>query len=69
MLRTTFCKSSIRNLDELKIKIAEEIENISRKTLSDVFSNLVKRIHLCISAEGEHFEQLLCLDLYPTKLP
>ena len=51
-------KSPIRQLDELKMKIADDIENISRKILSDVFTNLVKRMHFCISIE-EHFEQLL----------
>ena len=37
------------------------------KTLSDAFSNLVKRMHLCIFVEREHFEQLLWLDLYGNK--
>ena len=70
MLRTILTRSPIRNFDELKIQIADEIENISRKTLSDVFSNLVKRMHLCISVEGEHFEQLCCDWIYiAIKLP
>ena len=49
------------------MKIADEIENISRKTLLDVFSNLVKKMYLCVSVEEEHFGQLLELDLYCDK--
>ena len=64
MLRTILTRSPIRNLDELKIQIANEIENILRKTLSDAFSNLVKMMHLCISVEREHFEQLCCDWIY-----
>ena len=55
------CKLPIGNLDELKIKIADEIKNILRKTLSDVFSNLVKKMHLCISVEGELFQTIVVI--------
>ena len=58
-IKNNIYKSPIRNLDEPKLKMADEIENISRKTMSDVFSNLIKKMHLCLSVEGEHFEQLL----------
>ena len=57
-VKNNIYKSPIRNLDELKIKIADEIENIGRKTLSDVFSHLVKKMHLWISVEREHFKQV-----------
>ena len=50
-VKNNIYKSSIRNLDELKIKI---IGNISV-----LFFNVVKMMHLCISVEGEDFEQLL----------
>ena len=63
-VKNNIYKSSVGNLDERKIKIVDEIKDISRRTLSDVFSNLVRKIHLCISVEGEHFEQLLRLDLH-----
>ena len=55
-VKNNIYKPPICNLDKLKIRIADEIENISRKTLSDVFSNLVKRMHLCVSVKEEHFE-------------
>ena len=40
--------------------MTDEIENISQeKSFSQMFSsNFVERMHLCISVEGEHFEQL-----------
>ena len=47
-------KSPVCYLGELKMKIADEIENISRQALSHVFSHLVKRMHSYISVEGEH---------------
>ena len=50
-VKNNIYKSPIRNLDELKIKI---IENISV-----LFSNVVKMMHICISVEGEDFKQLL----------
>lgn len=37
-----------------------EIELISKKKeLYDVFQNIVKRLHLCIESNSDHFEHLL----------
>jgi hypothetical protein len=58
-VKNNIYKSSIQDLNELKMKICEEIKKISKETLSNVFSNIVKRMHLCTSVEGDHFEQLL----------
>ena len=56
-VKNNIYKSPIRNLDELRIKIADKIETFQ---VSDVLPNLVKRcIYVIISVEGEHFEQLL----------
>ena len=52
-------KSPNLNSRQTENKIADEIDNISRKTLSDISSDLVKRMHLCISVEREHIKQLL----------
>ena len=52
-------ESAIANMDELKMKIENEIGSISKKTLCDVFSNISKRMNFCISVDGNHFEHLL----------
>ena len=52
-------KSPTKDMDELKRRINKEINSISKETLSDVFSNIVKRMDLCISVDGNHFEHLL----------
>jgi hypothetical protein len=58
-IKNNVYKSPIQDLDELKMRICDEIKKISQDTLCNVFSNIVKRMHLCISVEGDHFEQLL----------
>ena len=52
-------RNAIKDLNELKMKIENEIRSISKKTLSDVFSNISERMNLCISVDGNHFEHLL----------
>ena len=46
-------------IDEVCNLIRDEITSISKQTLCDVFRNIVKRMNLCIHADGGHFEQLL----------
>jgi hypothetical protein len=48
-----------KNLDELKTRINNEIKSVSKRTLDDVFSNIIKRMDLCVVADGDHFEHLL----------
>jgi hypothetical protein len=52
-------KSPIKDMNDLKTKIEMEIKSITKETLSNVFSNIVKRMNLCISVDGDHFEHLL----------
>ena len=42
-------------MTELKQRIENEIKSISKTTLSNVFSNLIKKV----SVESDHFEHLL----------
>jgi len=58
-VKNAICKALIKDLTELKIKINNEIKSISKETLHNVFSNIVKRMDLCISVDGNHFEHLL----------
>lgn len=58
-IKNNIYKSPIKNLDELKTKIDYEIRMVSKETLRNVFANVVKRMNLCISADGDYFEQLM----------
>ena len=58
-VKSNIYKTRVKNLTELKRRINNEIKSISKETLSDVFSNIVKRMNLCISVDGHHFEHLL----------
>ncbi|CAF1581905.1 unnamed protein product [Rotaria sp. Silwood1] len=58
-LKNNVYQSPIKDLDELKTRIHNEIKSISKTTLSNVFSNIIKRMELCISVDGDHFEHLL----------
>lgn len=48
-----------KTLDDLKQNIIDEIAKIDKTTLENVFSNFIKRCHLCIQMKGGHFEHLL----------
>jgi DDE superfamily endonuclease/Helix-turn-helix domain (DUF4817) len=58
-LKNKIYKSEIKNIDDLKTRITEEIKSVSTETLNSVFLNIVKRMNLCIAVNGSHFEQLL----------
>ena len=49
----------IENVTELERRILDEVHSIHKETLSDVFSNVLKRMNLCISIDGDHFDRLL----------
>ena len=51
--------SPCEDLAELKSRIHDEIKSISQKTLYDVFSNISKRMNLCVSVDGGYFRHLL----------
>ena len=50
-------KNNLKDLDDLKIKIIQEIRSIEKETLKNVFSEFEKRLSFCISVEGNTFEQ------------
>jgi hypothetical protein len=52
-------KDPIKNLAELRRRTNNEIKSISKQTLCNVFLNIVRRMNLCISADGDHFEHLI----------
>jgi hypothetical protein len=55
-----FCETgTVKDLTELRRRINNEIESISKETLCNVFFNIVKRMHLCVQSDGNHFEHLL----------
>ena len=58
-LKNVVYLSSCEDLTELKSRIHDEIKSISQKTLYDVFSNIWKRMNLCVSVDGGHFQHLL----------
>ena len=52
-------KTPVNDISDLKERINNEIKSISKDTLSNVFSNILKRMNLCISVDSDHFEHLL----------
>ena len=48
-----------RTLEELKINIEYEINQISSETLIDVSNNMIKRVKLCLECDGKQFQHLL----------
>jgi hypothetical protein len=58
-IKNNIYKTPVKDMDELKMRIDTEIKSISKTTLSNVFSNILKRMDLCISVDGDHFEHLL----------
>ena len=58
-VKSNIYKTPVKNLTEFK----RGIKSISKETLSDVFSNIVKTMDLCISLDGHHQEHLLSTKL------
>jgi hypothetical protein len=58
-IRANIYKTRIEDLNDLKTRIAQEIQSIDKKTLHDVFLETGKRLNFCISLEGNTFEQNL----------
>ena len=58
-LKNVVYLSSSEDLTDLKGRIHDEIKSISQKTLLEVFGNISKRMNLCVSVDGGHFEHLL----------
>ncbi|CAF3419729.1 unnamed protein product [Rotaria sp. Silwood2] len=49
-------KTPIKHMAELKMRIDKEIKSIPKETLCNVFSDIAKRMDLCISVDGNHFD-------------
>ena len=58
-LKNVVYLSPFEDLAELKSRIHDEIKSISQKTLFDIFNNISKRMNLCVSVDGGHFQHLL----------
>ena len=67
-LKNIIYQTPIKNLNELKMRIQNEVKSISKDTLCNVFENISKRMELCIEMEGNHFENLLKQISYEIKL-
>ncbi len=67
-MKNVVYKDPVRDIAELQRRINDEITSISKQTLCNVFQNIVKRMNLCIHADGGHFEHLLYINLYEIKL-
>lgn len=52
-------KNRPRTIAELREGISEEINNIGEDTLLKTSQNMVKRVQLCLDADGGHFQHLL----------
>lgn len=52
-------KSPIKDMDKFKTIIVNEIKSISKTIFSNIFSNIMKGMELCISVGEDHFEYLL----------
>ena len=46
------------NIEELKVKIREICNGITRETLEKVINDYYQRLCDCLTVEGKHFEQL-----------
>jgi hypothetical protein len=51
-----FSKTTVRDLDDLKVRIIQKIEAIRKETLHNVFMGLAKRLNFCISIKGISFK-------------
>jgi hypothetical protein len=58
-IKTNIYKTRIKDLDDLKTRITQEIQLIEKKTLHNVFLEIGKRLNFCISLEGNTFEEYL----------
>ena len=56
-IKTNNYKTTVYDIDDLKIRITDEIEAINKDTLSNVFLEIKKRLTFCIDVHGGSFEQ------------
>ncbi len=58
-MKTNIYKTRIKDLNDLKTRITQEVQSIEKKTLENVFLEIGKRLNFCISLQGNTFEQYL----------
>ncbi len=51
-IKTNIYKTKIKDMDDLKIRITQEIEAIKKETLENAFSRNRKKLTFCISVKG-----------------
>jgi hypothetical protein len=56
-IKTNIYKANVRDLDDLKNRISQEILAIKKETLYNVFLEVEKRLNFCISVQGDTFEK------------
>jgi hypothetical protein len=56
-IKTNIYKTNVKDLNDLKNRITQEINAIKKETLHNVFLEIVKRLHFSISVKGNTFEQ------------
>ncbi len=54
-IKNNVYKNNLKDLDNLKIKIIQEIRSIEKETLKNVFSEIEKRLSFCISVENDTY--------------
>lgn len=58
-LKTKIFTNRLHSIEELQEAIINEVNNINEEGLHRIFSNVKKRVNLCLDANGGHFEHLL----------
>lgn len=58
-LKNTIFKEPIHTIEDLKTRITEECNRITPETLARVFTNMKRRVAMCLEVNGYHFQQLL----------
>jgi hypothetical protein len=56
-IKSNIYNNNIKDLNDLKSKITQEIRAIEKETLKNVFLEVEKRLNFCISVQGDTFEQ------------
>lgn len=58
-IKNNVFKNRLHTIDELQEAIEREIRNVTVDQLQNVFENMKRRVHVCLEAQGNHFEHLL----------
>jgi hypothetical protein len=56
-IKTNIYKTTVQDVDDLKVRLTQYIETIEKESLRNVFLEISKRLNVCISAKGGTFEQ------------